>query len=65
MARIRIHMQPDRWRHRKGGVYKRLGTALHSETLEELVLYTDSSGQTWARPREMFEDGRFTPEGGE
>ena len=32
--------------------------ARHSEALEELTVYRGSD----ARPRAMFEDGRFTPE---
>ena len=35
---------------------------LDSETLEELTVYRGSHGGLWARPRAMFEDGRFTRE---
>ncbi len=51
------------YRHYKGGLYEVLGVAVHSETLEELVLYKslyDSDkypkGTVWARPKEMFLD---------
>lgn len=60
----RVPLVRDLWRHRKGGLYERLGVARHSETLEELTVYMDAEGALWARPREMFEDGRFTAEEG-
>ena len=60
----RVPLIRDLWRHRKGGLYERLGVARHSETLEELTVYMDAEGALWARPREMFEDGRFTAEEG-
>jgi hypothetical protein len=40
--------------------YKVIAIAFHSETKEPLVIYTDSEGLTHARPRGMFEDGRYT-----
>ena len=53
------------YKHYKGKTYKVLGTARHSETLEELVLYEclyeNKLGKVWVRPIEMFfgtlEDG--------
>jgi len=44
------------YEHYKGKRYKVLGVALHSETLEELVVYKALYGQgfTWVRPFEMF-----------
>lgn len=30
--------------------------AIHTEDQETLVIYKDSNGNTWARPKEMFED---------
>ncbi|MCH9637792.1 MAG: DUF1653 domain-containing protein [Gammaproteobacteria bacterium] len=47
------------YRHFKGGVFTVQYIAIHSETAENLVIYTDESGVAWARPREMFEDGRY------
>lgn len=42
--------------HYKGKRYQILGVALHSETLEELVVYKALYGEglTWVRPLGMF-----------
>lgn len=42
--------------HFKGGLYKLVSTAYHSETLEELVVYQALYGEmkTWVRPKDMF-----------
>lgn len=42
------------YRHFKGGIYQVTGTARHTETLEEMIIYTDKQGNTWARPASMF-----------
>ena len=46
------------YRHYKNKPYKLLGTARHSETLEELAcyesLYSNPLGTLWVRPKEMF-----------
>ena len=44
------------YRHFKGGKYEVIGLALHSETLEVMVVYKALYGQglTWVRPRSMF-----------
>ena len=49
-------IRPGRYRHYKGGEYTVLGTARHSETEEELVLYRAEYGDRglWVRPRDMF-----------
>lgn len=48
-------MMGDLYRHFKGGVYKVICEAKHSETGEEMVVYRNTeSGETWARPKEMF-----------
>lgn len=49
-------MQPGRYRHYKGNEYVVIGTARHSETLEELVVYRQDYGEKglWVRPKEMF-----------
>ena len=57
-----------RYRHFKGNEYTVLGTARHSETLEELVVYRQEYGDhgLWVRPAAMFAetvmvDGRAVP----
>lgn len=46
------------YQHYKGNKYLVLGTAKHSETLEELVLYTtlyeNKESVLWVRPLKMF-----------
>ena len=66
-------IKPGRYRHFKGNEYEVIGTARHSETLEELVVYGalyDNCG-LWVRPAAMWSeivdrDGyhgpRFIPE---
>lgn len=58
------------YQHYKGNKYVVLGTARHSETLEELVvyvtLYENSEGPVWVRPLAMFTgtvevDGKTVP----
>ncbi len=44
------------YRHFKGGIYKFIGIAKDSETLEDNVVYQSVSGegQLWVRPKDMF-----------
>lgn len=46
------------YQHYKGKMYRVDGVVRHSETLEELVLYTclyeNPSGKNWVRPKGMF-----------
>ena len=44
----------DKYRHFKGTVYTVVALARHTETDEEMVVYKDEQGNTWARPKEMF-----------
>lgn len=49
-------------RHYKGGLYRLIGLAHHSETLDHLAVYEDSQSRLWVRPRAMFEEtDRFSP----
>jgi cyclomaltodextrinase / maltogenic alpha-amylase / neopullulanase len=61
-----------KYKHYKGKLYEVIGTAYHSETLEELVvyraLYMSSFGENvlWVRPKKMFIEnveinGKSTP----
>ena len=46
---------PGIYRHFKGGMYRVLGMARHSETLEELVVYQSlADGAFWVRPANMW-----------
>ena len=49
------------YRHSKGQRYQVLGTARHSETLEELVVYRALYGEhgLWVRPAAMFVESIF------
>lgn len=46
------------YKHFKGHIYKVIGIAKHSETLEEQVVYVSISDDTdvWVRPATMFLD---------
>lgn len=48
-----MRIRPGMYRHYKGHVYKVMGVAKHSETLEELVIYSDGKNW-WVRPKRMF-----------
>jgi hypothetical protein len=59
-------MRPGTYRHFKGSLYEVIGVARHSETEEELVVYRNSRGDLWVRPKAMFlenvtRDGREVP----
>lgn len=49
---------PGRYRHFKGKEYQVLGTARHSETLEEMVVYRAlyGDGGLWVRPASMWKE---------
>ena len=51
-------IKPGRYRHFKGKEYQVLGTAQHSETLEEMVVYRQLYGEhgLWVRPASMWEE---------
>jgi hypothetical protein len=46
-----------KYKHFKGHIIEVIGIAKHSETLENLVIYTHlGTGDMWARPETMFLD---------
>lgn len=49
-------LQPGKYRHFKGGEYEVIGTATHSESAEQLVVYRPLYGERglWVRPLSMF-----------
>ena len=49
-------IRPGRYRHFKGGEYRVLFTARHSETGEDMVVYQALYGEMgfWVRPAEMW-----------
>jgi hypothetical protein len=51
-------IRPGRYRHYKGKEYTVIGVALHSETLEEMVVYQQEYGDhgLWVRPKAMFDE---------
>ncbi len=53
-----VEIQPgQKYKHFKGGIYTVTAIATHSETLEEMVVYTsEEDGSIWARPKSMFMD---------
>ncbi len=61
-------LRRGRYVHYKGGQYRVLGVARHSETKERLVVYEALYGRRglWVRPLSMFRervrvDGRLVP----
>ena len=45
------------YRHFKGNLYKVVGFAKHSETLEDMVIYSPlKTGDTWVRPLKMWNE---------
>lgn len=66
-----MDLKPGRYRHFKGNEYRLIGVAIHSETLEPMVVYQALYGKSglWVRPaamwdewveRESYEGTRFT-----
>lgn len=50
-------MEKGIYQHFKGGIYRLLGTARHSETLEEMVVYCAMDGNDlWVRPASMWQE---------
>lgn len=53
-----MEIKTGRYRHFKGNEYEVLGTAKHSETLEEMVVYRAlyGAGGLWVRPASMWNE---------
>lgn len=57
-----LNLKPGQiWKHsKKGGTYKIIAIAKHSETLEDMVIYEaqyeNSLAKIWARPLVMWEE---------
>lgn len=51
-------IKKSRYRHFKGGEYRVIGIARHSETLEEMVVYEALYGEggLWVRPASMWNE---------
>jgi len=56
-----MEVKKGKYRHFKGTIVEVVGTALHSETVEEMVVYKHPDpikgmgpNTTWVRPKEMF-----------
>ena len=51
-------MKKGIYRHYKGNEYELIGVAIHSETLEEMVVYRALYGDKnlWVRPAHMWEE---------
>lgn len=66
-------ISPGKYRHYKGKFYEVIDTAIHSETLERMVVYRAlyespdfGKDQLWVRPEKMFSekvivDGKEVP----
>ena len=51
-----MEIKPGKYRHFKGNYYEVIGVALHSETMEEMVVYRALYGEhgLWGRPAAMW-----------
>jgi len=51
-----MEIKTGKYRHFKGNLYEVIGTALHSETMEPMVVYRALYGEggLWVRPASMW-----------
>lgn len=63
---MRVRIPRGTYRHYKGNRYRVEGLALHSETLEPMVIYRAlyGAGETWVRPARMWGEWVTLPGGG-
>ena len=49
-------LKPGKYRHYKNKLYQVMEVAIHSETMEEMVVYRPlyGEGKLWVRPLDMF-----------
>lgn len=62
---MRLRIPLGAYRHYKGNRYEVKGLALHSETLEPMVIYQAlyGMGETWVRPASMWNEEVLLPDG--
>lgn len=55
---MKNEIKTGRYRHFKGNEYEVIGTARHSETMEEMVVYRALYGEygLWVRPASMWNE---------
>jgi len=53
-----MSIKPGKYTHFKGNQYEVIGIVIHSETLEEMVLYRplNGDGTLWVRPMAMWDE---------
>ena len=53
-----MEIKTGKYRHFKGNLYEVIGTALHSETMEPMVVYRALYGERglWVRPAAMWNE---------
>lgn len=53
-----MQLKPGKYRHFKGKEYELIGIALHSETMEPMVVYRALYGEQglWVRPAAMWSE---------
>lgn len=44
------------YKHYKGGIYKIIELAKHSETEEEMIVYKSLKDDVWVRPKNMWNE---------
>ena len=49
-------IQRGLYKHYKGGLYKVICMATHTETLEDMVVYKDDKENVWVRPATMWNE---------